>query len=218
MDGRMMWHRLAAVGLVIAGLAALGGSALAAGEPTAMSLGVPDAARVGDQVTLQALLVGSDGQPVPQAPVMFYTSATFLGVSGDVVVARATTGKDGLAVAQWRVSQAGKLTVRGVFPGNERYAPSEATASMSVKDATQLYAEEVGVHLPGINTPPPVAPSLFMSVRPVGLPLEGLWPAFSGWPIAVVLLTVWSLYAFSVAMTFKIAKSRGHRGTGEVRR
>ncbi len=196
---------------VVAALALLitttAGMALASGEPTAMSIGAPESAWLGQEVTLQVLLVGSDGRPVPNAEVLFVAPANFMGVSADAFLGKATTDKEGLAVMRLRVTQAGRFTLQAEFRGDDRFAPSQASTVIAVEGDAQLYAEGAGVHLPGINTPPPLAPSLFASLGPAATVATGLWPSLSGWPIALVLLVVWGLYAFAVAMTFKVVRS-----------
>lgn len=181
--------------------------AYASGDPTAMSVAAPPSTELGQRVTLQALLVAADGQPIAGAPVVFSMPFVFMGVGDEALIARAVTNAEGVAIAFWNATRAGKLTIRAAFPGDNRYAPSRASVVMEVVGDTQLYAEHAGVHLPGINTPPPTAPSLFTTVQP-GLRLLGsLWPALSGWPIALVLLIVWALYAVAVAMTFRISSA-----------
>jgi hypothetical protein len=36
---------------------------------------------------------------------------------------------------------------------------------------------------------------------------DSLWPVLSGWPIALVLIAVWSLYAFVALLVARIARA-----------
>lgn len=180
-----------ALGLALMALLAAP-DALAAGAATAISIAVPGNARLGQTVTLQARMIDSTGALVANAQIEFVSPATFLGTSGDVVIAEATTDKAGLATAQWQVRRTGTLTVRAEYRGDSRYAPSQASAQIAVTGSQQLYVQQAGVQIPGLNTAPTPA-------------MAGLWPRLSGWPIALALLIVWSLYGATVFLIFRIA-------------
>ena len=174
----------------------------AAGAASAMNMAAPSAATLGQQVTLQARLVDNSGKPIANAVVDFVSPATFLGTSGDVVVAWATTDKTGLASATWQVRRNGALTIRAVFAGDTKHGPAQATAKMTVTGDRQLYVPQAGVQVPLLNKAPVAA-------------LAGLWPALSAWPVLAVLLTVWGLYATAVAFLYRIARS-GAAESGEA--
>ncbi len=192
---------------------AMPGAALAqvALEPTAMSIGAPSGARLGEKVTLQARLVDSSGAPMPEAKVVFVRpSAEFLSATDDVVIADAVTDKQGLAVATYEVRSSGQLPISAEFQGDERHAASKADAQMSVGGAAQpLYVQQAGVRIPILNSAPPMGPTMGSEEQPLfGLlsVISGLWPRLSFWPIAAVLLVVWSLYASVVRLLFRIAR------------
>jgi hypothetical protein len=152
-------------------------------EPTAIAIGAPSSAVLGDVVTFQGRLVDSTGYPVGKANVEFAVPLSFLDGQGDVVVASALTNEDGLAVATWRVRSTGDLVVNASFAGDKNYAASSASTSLSVTGDQQLYTPTAGVQIPGVN--------------------EGPLP--SAWPVVLVLLAVWSLYGVAAAQLFRVA-------------
>ncbi len=186
---------MALVGL--AGVAALpiAAQAQTALAPTAIGIGVPPQAQLGQLIPLQARLVGVGGVPIPKATIYFTSPTTFLNVSSDAVLAEAVTDAQGLATASWRATRTGGLTIQAEFRGDDRYAPAKATAPLVVGGERQLYVQQVGVRIPGLNTAP-------ISGLPI---LARLWPGLSAWPIAAALLVVWSLYATVVALLWRIA-------------
>jgi hypothetical protein len=174
-----------------------GSPAAAAGTPTAISIGAPTEAELGQTVTLQARLADSTGSPIAKAAVVFVMPATFLSASGDVVVASGTTDKAGLAVAEWPIHANGTLTVRAEFDGDTHYAPSQATAQIVVNGSQQLYSSQAGVRLPGLNAGPAVFGRVVGTSR--------FWSVVTGWQIGLILLTVWSLYGVVVYLIFRVA-------------
>ncbi len=187
--------------------------AQSAAEPTRISVGAPAQANTGERITVQAVLVDSHGNPISKATVYFTTHTAFLTKSGDVVLAQAVTNKDGQAVAEFADDFSGAITLRAEFRGDEQHAPSNATAQVGALGQEQVYAEHIGVDIPGFNVPPMAAPlgsapmaSLQSPGQGVALSLERLWPAMNGWPIAAALIIVWSLYFRAVTLLFRIAK------------
>jgi len=210
--------RTTLAGLVALALAAPGPVlAEPAREPTAMSIGTPPAAEMGQRITLQALLVDSYGDPIPKAAILFTSPSSFLNVKGDAVLARTATNKDGLAVATVEMRSQGTVTIRAEFPGSERYEPSRASGQMAVGETAQpLYTQQAGVRIPGLNSPPPIGPVMLLGeTPPYGLPREmaAIWPNISGWPIPAALLVVWSLYGFVVTLIFRMAAAGNDGGT-----
>jgi cytochrome c553 len=151
--------------------------------------------------------VDGAGSPIAGAPIYFTSPATFLNRSGDIVVAEAVTGADGRALAKYEAQDTGQTTIRAEFRGDPHRAPANASATVNVTGDGQQYVEHVGVGIPGLNRPPLPGTGLSAPGQGTGLtPLvSALWPAMTGWPIALVLLLVWSLYALAVLMIFRIA-------------
>ncbi|MGE5140233.1 MAG: Ig-like domain-containing protein [Rudaea sp.] len=184
-------------------------------EETAIQIGTPDHLHLGDRVTLQAVLGDSQGRPISGATIYFSAHAAFLSGSGEMVVAQAVTNENGQAVAGFENQMAGRLELRADFRGDDHYSPSGATAEIPVEGDAQLYVPQVGVQIPGLNQPPPVPAAASLGRPMIGMTqdVSNLWPSMSGWPIALVLLTVWSLYVLVVVLIFRIAApARRNRG------
>lgn len=183
-------------------------AALAAGsEQTTLTIAVPPSASLGQIAVVRASLSDAAGQPIPKATILITASLSFLQASGDVVIADATTDAKGVAVADFDVRTEGTLAIKAVFAGDERYAASSASATVGVAGDGQLYVQAAGVQLPGLNRSPgailaPVDDA--QSNTGVLSGLAALWPALSGWPIALALMTIWSLYATVVGFLFRI--------------
>lgn len=195
---------------VALGLMAAAPAALAA-EPTRLTLEAPPRVSVGDVITVRVLLVRATGAPVARAAIELVAPLRFLSGSGDVVLASARTGTDGRASVAFEVHTGGALALRAVFRGDERHAPAEAAAAITVEDpGAQLYAQHAGVHIPGLNEPPTLGPTMLGVPEDTVLArVRDLWPSMSGWPIAGALIVVWSLYAFVVRMLFRVAAEAG---------
>lgn len=178
------------------------GAALAqsAQEATSMTIGAPATAPLGQRITVQALLVDSTGRPISKATVDFAMPMTFLTGNGKMVVAETVTDKDGRAQAEIENRTSGDITLLAEFHGNDEYAASSASAAITVTGDDQQYAEDIGVHIPLLNT----APSLTAggNVTVIG---AALWPSMTGWPIAAVLITIWALYFLVVTHLFRVA-------------
>ncbi len=210
--------RLPSIAVALFLLALLGPrSALAqsAKEATAIRVGAPAQLALGAVATVQAVLVDSTGIPIPNATVDFTNPATFLSASGEMVLAQARTNGNGQAVAQFTNTISGAITLHARFRGDDRYAPSDATTPINIGGDAQLYIPQVGVQIPGLNQPPPMAASasLGRTSNFLGPDIPSLWPSMSGWPIALILIIIWSLYVLVVGLVFRVAAPmRRNRG------
>ena len=164
-----------------------------AGQPTDIGIVAPANASLGQHVLLQAHLVGPGGAGISGAPVQFTSPAQFLDTTSDAVLGEATTDRTGLAKLDYVVRRTGTLEINAVFAGNQTYSASHANAQLTVTGSGQLYVQDAGVKIPGLNA---------TSTHQVGG-----WPhwALSGWPIALVLAIVWALYGTAVFFMSRIA-------------
>ena len=189
--------------LVVLGVAAglLFGSGGQAGADdrarTQVAAAFPSEVGLGQTVEAQARLTDAGGAPIPKATIVFTAHLSFLATSSDVVLAEAITDKAGLATADFDLRTAGALEVRAAFAGNDSYAPATASGKVNVTGDAQLYVQRAGVAIPGLNEAP----------APLAQTASPLWPWLSGWPIALVLLIVWSLYAFVAFLAVGIARA-----------
>ena len=69
----------------------------------------------------------------------------------------------------------------------------------------ELYVQTAGVQVPGLNEPPVAADAT--AKGGFAQLLAGLWPRLSGWPIALVLLIVWSLYLYVAVLVGRISRA-----------
>jgi 5-hydroxyisourate hydrolase-like protein (transthyretin family) len=169
-------------------------------EATTLTIGAPATAALGQRITVQALLVDSHGQPISKAAIDFAMPITFLTGSGKMVIAQTFTDKDGRAHADIQNQTSGDITLLAEFHGNDQYAASSVSAPIHVTGDEQQYAEDIGVHIPLFNAPPSLTAGGNVTV--IG---AALWPSFTGWPIAAVLITIWALYFLVVTHLFRVA-------------
>jgi hypothetical protein len=180
-------------------------------EPTQIVIGAPAQSNPAEPLTVQAVLADSQGHPISKARIYFTTQGEFLGDKGDVVLAEAVTNGNGQAVARVANDFSGSIALSAEFRGDAQYAPSNATVQLVAPDEVQLYAEHVGVDLPGFNVPPLGASKASLQSPQQGIDrfLQSLWPAMNGWPLAAVLLIVWSTYLLALTFVFRVASSGG---------
>ncbi len=183
-------------------------------EPTKIKIGAPAQTHLGATLTVQAVLVDGRGNPISKATIYFITHMTFLKNTGDVVLAQAVTNKNGQAVAQFVDDSSGLITLSAEFRGDAQYAASNATTKIETASQEQVYIEHVGVDIPGFNVPPVIAPggSVQSSVPNLSLSINRLWPMMNGWPIALVLIIVWSMYFIAVTFIYRIATPESEVG------
>lgn len=175
--------------------------------PTQIVVGAPSQATLGQPLTVQAVLADSKGHPISKAVIYFTAPATFLGDTNNVVLAQAVTNGNGQASAQIVDDFSGTITLSAEFRGDTQYAPSSAMTQISVTSEQQIYNEHIGVDIPGFNVPPVVdGPQVSIRSQPgiVGF-IQNLWPTMNGWPVAAVLLIVWSMYLLAVRLVSRVA-------------
>lgn len=176
-------------------------------QPTQIVVGAPAQSNLGGSLMAQAVLADSQGQPISKAIVYFTTQATFMGRTSQVELAQAVTNEKGQATAQIVDDFSGAFTLRAEFRGDTQYAPSNATVQVDSAGDQQVYVDHVGVDIPGFNVPPVTAPVAALpspGQRIAGF-IQNLWPAMNGWPVAAVLLLVWSTYFFAITFVFRVA-------------
>ncbi len=214
MDKRIVHALAIALALCSLGFASQAARAQAALEPTQIMLGasgVPDANGV---MTVQAVLGDSTGHPISKEVIYFTTQAKFLNGKGDVVLAQAVTNSHGQAVAHFSDTFSGTFALSAEFRGDAQYAPTSATVQLGGAADQQAYEDHVGVDLPGFNVPPAGIPMASIQSPQQGIEglIQKLWPAMNGWPVAVVLLLVWSMYFFAVTFVFRVAAAGSETG------
>ncbi len=182
---------------------------------TQIMMGGPGQSQPGAPITVQAVLGDSQGHPISKAVIYFTSQSTFLGRTSDVVLAQAVTNAQGQAVATFVDDFSDSTTVSAEFRGDAQYAPCSTGIQISQAGGGQVYVEHVGVDIPGFNVPPGVTPRASLSVSQNGLGnfVASLWPAMNGWPVAAVLLLVWSMYLLAVTFVFRVAAAGTDEGS-----
>ena len=192
------WLRALGLALLVSALWPVVSLAQTAPPPTAISLGAPTSATLGQTVTLQARLVDDQGAPIPKVPVYFVVPLSFLNVDSDVVVAQGLTNADGLVASTWQVRSSGPLGISAEFRGDVQHGSSTASAQLTVTGDQQLYVDDQGVLVPFLSTAPIPA-------------LAGLWPWLTPWPVVLALVVVWSLYGRVAFLLFRMVRQTASR-------
>lgn len=208
MDKRITQALTVAILLILLTVSPLTARAQAIQEPTQVVVAGPAQSKLGETLTVQAVLADSKGHPISQEVIYFVTETTFLSKKSDVILAQAMTNGNGQAVAHFVSHFSGPVTLRAEFRGDSQYAPSNAATQITLTGAGQVYTEHIGVDIPGFNVPPvsaPVASVQSLQQESILRFIQNLWPAMNGWPIAVVLFLVWSMYLLTVKFVFRIA-------------
>lgn len=197
--------------LVVAGTAAgllVGGQAGADDRiATQLTVAIPTEVALGRSIEARARLTEVNGRPVAKAVIAFGASRTFLGTTDLAVLAETRTDANGAASAIFELRSAGTIEIRAVYRGDDGHAAAVADASITIAGDEQLYVQTAGVRVPGLNEPPQAG--VVVLGEPNGLLrfVGGLWPSLSGWPIALALLTIWSLYVFVAYLVTRIARA-----------
>jgi len=197
--------------LMLAGTGAglfLGGQAQAA-DPIATQLefALPPQAAIGQQLQAQVRLTDAQRAPVAKASIRIFMPQQFLGAATTVTLANGLTDATGTLTVTFDIRTAGTFDVRAGYAGDSRYAPSSASGRIVIRDGGQLYVEDTGVRIPGLNVMPFVDGGAASAEGGVVSFFAGLFPRLSGWPIALVLIVVWSLYLYVALLVARISRA-----------
>ncbi len=214
MDKRIARGLIIAMALCAMAFATRTARAQAALQPTQIMIGADGAPDASGFMTVQALLADDQGHPISKETIYFTTQAKFLSDKSDVVLAQAVTNANGQAVARFADDFSGSIALSAEFRGDAQYAASNATVQVGGAAGGQAYEDHIGVDLPGLNVPPVGAPMAAVQGPQRGLDgfIQSLWPMMNGWPVAAVLLLVWSMYFFAVTFVFRVAASGDEAG------
>ena len=175
--------------------------------PTRIEIAVPPAASIGQTIGAQARLRDGKGAPIEGAEIKFTETLGFLGAGSRALLADARTDKTGLVTVEFDVRTAGAHELRVAFAGSDSHAPSNAVATLTITGDRLLYVEHAGILVPGVNEAPFVGRAEVSTQAGVPLLVARLWPAMSGWPIALVLIVVWSLYGYVALLVARISRA-----------
>ncbi len=214
MDKRLVRSVLTALVLGFAVLAASPARAQSPLTGTQIVIGAPAAPDLGGVTTVQAVLADLQGHPISKEPVYFTTQAKFMNDTSEVVLAQGMTNTHGQAVVHFTYDFSGGIALTAEFRGDTQYAPCKVSVKIGTNGTQQVYDEQVGVNLPGLNVPPVGEPVASVTSPLPGIDgfIQSLWPAMNGWPVAAVLLLVWSTYFFAVTFVLRMAAAGGDSG------
>ncbi len=214
MDKRLVRSLLAALVLGFAALAASPVRAQSPLTPTQIVIGAPAAPDLGGVTTVQAVLADLQGHPISKETVYFTTQAKFMNDTSTVVLAQGVTNASGQAVVHFTYDFSGGIALTAEFRGDAEYSPCKVSVQIGTNGTQQVYADHVGVDLPGFNVPPVGPPVASVTSRLPGIDgfIQSLWPAMNGWPVAAVLFLVWSMYFFAVTFVLRLAAAGGEPG------
>ena len=132
-------------------------------------------------VTLTAILNDSDGKPIARAPVRFFAEGELAGITGVMEVGEARTDKDGVARLDYEPTRRGERRITARFEGMGLYGESEQSIQIQALTSQAAY-----------------------SVAPTGLDSLRRWAPFG---LALVVLGVWSTFAYVVYQVYRIARA-----------
>lgn len=134
---------------LVLGLVAGPTVALAEHRPSTLNVDATDAI-VGDSLALSSFVSWEDGEPVAGAEVIYSYLAGFGGSSSFVVIGRAVTDQQGVAVFDFRPKAAGDIRVRAEVTLNGEDETTVSTTTIPVAASTErLYEERGGIHIFG---------------------------------------------------------------------
>ncbi|MBF8267558.1 MAG: hypothetical protein HW388_1066 [Dehalococcoidia bacterium] len=164
--------------LVLLALLLFSSVAQGAGPEPGLTLQAPAQGTLGQTATVQSTLLALGGSPVSGATIQFFSPASFLSTSGEVFLGEAVTDSSGVAVLRYELRSDNQVEIIARFAGNASYGPAESSATIAVQGSTQLYQEDIGVRVPGLNV----------------------------WLLAAILGGVWSVYFTVFVLVSRIAR------------
>ena len=170
--------RLVLCTLVSAAVMAMGAPALA--DHLEVEASVPDSVAPGDVIDLEVVVRTEDsGELVPGATIVLFREAYFLGVSGDVEIARAITDDNGVAIVHFR-ARAGtseQVIVASVLVGEEAFE-SHPLPVVTVGSGPQIVSADAGLRIPG----------------------------FGVWILIALVITIWAIIQFALLGPVEVAR------------
>ena len=125
----------------------------AAQEPvgTTLALDLPTASAAGQAITVSARLTREAGAAVGGAEVVFLRDAQFMNAASELLLGKASTDNQGMATLTFVPRSEGELLIFADFAGDALYGASGDSKSLMIEAGPQLYVEEAGIKVPGVN-------------------------------------------------------------------
>lgn len=138
----------------------------------------PDSAALGEEVEIRtSIRFGESGEPAPDVELVFYSDASFAGVSGEIELGRVTTDAAGVAVFKLRQVVSGTHAIRIEAIAGPEVQPE--SVSIPVTIGGQQVRSEAGVDIPG----------------------------FGGWIVTVIIALVWAIMLVAVVRVIGVARA-----------
>ncbi|MFV2069217.1 MAG: hypothetical protein ACC645_19810 [Pirellulales bacterium] len=142
---------IAMVTVLAIAIAGFGSAGTASAAHVVTIVNTSDVFEVGQPGQLQVTLL-SDNQPLANTLItVFYTGASFGGVTGDVVIGTMTTKEDGIALFEYEPRHASTHELRLEFLAPGDTEPTSTVVTVSVAGSAQVYQSTSGIQVPGLN-------------------------------------------------------------------
>jgi hypothetical protein len=157
----------------------------------------------GSLLNLKARLTDKTGNALTGLIVNFYVSTDF----GMMKIGYNVTDRNGVAQLTYQLASARNMTVAASFPGSGIYGGNNATAPFTPPNAGTLFSS-IGVE----TSPHPGGEGGFFDIRVVGLPPEVSLSLVV--IVLIVILSVWSTYAYVIGLILKIKRHNSKHKNG----
>jgi mono/diheme cytochrome c family protein len=138
----------------------------------------PDSAALGDELEIRtSVRYFESGEPAPDVEVVFYSDASFVGVSGEIELGRVTTDEAGVAIFLLRPVVSGTHAIRIEAIAGPEVQPESVSIPVTV--GGQLVRSEAGVDIPG----------------------------FGGWIVTAIIGLVWAIMLVAVLRIIGVARA-----------
>ena len=157
----------------------------------------------GSLLNIIARVTDSAGNPITGLIVSFYVSTDF----GMMKIGDNVTDTNGVAHLAYPLPSIRNMTVAAYFPGSGIYKSGNATASLTPSNPGAVF-----VSLGGENNQPPGGEGTFFDPRLIGVP-NGVNVVLAAL-VLVVIICVWSTFAYVVGLVLKIRKHNSKKNGG----
>lgn len=153
----------------------------------------------GSVLDMIARVSDSAGNPITGLIVSFYISTDF----GMINIGENVTDTNGMARFTYSLTSIREMTVEADFPGSGIYQSGNATALLTPSNSSKVLVPVVG------ENNPPGGEGNFFDIRLVGVSPEV--NAVLATIVLVVILCVWSTYAYVIGLILKIKKQNSKK-------
>jgi hypothetical protein len=144
------------------------------------------------------------GNPITGLIVSFYVSTDF----GMMKIGDNVTDTNGVAHFAYPLPSIRDMTVTAYFPGSGIYQSGNTTASLTPSNSGTVFVSVGGE----TNHPPSGEGAFFFDTRLVGVPTEV--SAVLVALVLIVILCVWSTYAYVIGLILKIKRQNSKKNGG----